>query len=299
MSGRPTRGRQPLPLLVLAVALLGACNDAISSSPPATNRPVGPSPVVTSFPLGTTVWVSGFVVTVVDATASLDAKGGPVVVRLQIENPGREAAALEAPIRLTASGSAFDPVHGTTLPAVPGFGIADVSIQFEVTGRATIADGVLRIGRTADHQVQVPFGPGPVQQVTLQPFITALKASASSPSFKVALGRAIRRWDLPDWHDELPLGVALLFVEYDITYTGTFTGGASFTPANVALKLPDGRLVAPRADGRSQSILLLRPRKTVQDAFSRFEIPDGMTGKFALVIKDEGKETPVPFTIGP
>jgi hypothetical protein len=283
----------------LALALIG-CNAAESPAPTATpTRLPGPTPTVTSYTLATTVWVEGFVVTVHDAIASLDAKGGPVTVLLRVENPGTDAATLDVPIRLTASGAAFEPVHGTELPEIPGGSAAELRIEFEVVGRATIDDGVLRIGRTADHAIQVPFGPGPVQTVTLEPQVGTLNAASTAGGIRLTLrGREVR-WDLPDWHQQLPLATEALTVTYDVTYVGSFPGGLAFTADNIGLRLPNGTVVEPRHDGKSQSIVLIGARKTAKGLFSRFEIPNGMSGRFVFIVKDGSIQRSIPFTIPP
>lgn len=292
-------GRSGLLRLGLVVALSGCVGPTASPSPSAAAPDVGPTPFVTDFELGTTVWVDGFVVTVHGAIARLDAKGGPVLVLVRIENPGTDAATLDVPVRLTASGAAFELAHGTALPEIPGGAVAELTLEFEVVGRATIADGVLRIGRTEDHQVQVPFGPGAVQVLTLEPQALDLTGTATAGSLRLVLHRGVIRWDLPDWHTELPNATETLTLTYDATYTGAFAGGFAFTADSVGLRLPDGTIVAPRRDGHSQSIELLGPNQTLLGLQSRFEIPTGMTGALALVVRDGATQKAIPFTIGP
>jgi hypothetical protein len=297
---RPGRlGPRGLLGLGLTVALAGCLGPSVSPNPSIGAPDVGPTPVVTDFELATTVWVDGFVVTIHGAIASLDSKGGPVSVLLRIENPGADPATLDAPIQLTASGATFELAHGTDLPEIPAGSAAELTIEFEVVGRSTIADGVLLIGRTDDHQVKVPFGPGPVKEVTLEPLASDLAGTATAGGLRVALHRAEVRWDLPDWHTELPKATEVLTLTYDATFNSDFAGGFAFTADNIGLRLPDGTIVAPRADGHSQSIQLIAPKQTVTGLQSRFELPTGLIGKFALVIRDGSAQKPIEFTIGP
>lgn len=292
-------GRLGLVLVSLAMALGGCGPSTASPGPSATVPVVGPTPIVTEFELATTVWVDGFVVTLHSAIASLDAKGGPVSVLMRIENPGTDDATLDVPIRLTASGATFDLARGTQLPEIPAGAVAEVTLEFEVVGRVKIADGFLRIGRTEDHQVQIPFEPGPVQVITLEPQAINLGGVATAGSLRLALHRAVTRWDLPDWHTELPSGTEVVTLTYDATYTGDFAGGFAFTADNVGLRLPDGTIVAPRPDGHSQSIELIAAKQTLLGLQSRFEIPTGLTGAFALIVRDGRNQKAIPFTIGP
>jgi hypothetical protein len=80
--------------------------------------------------------------------------------------------------------------------------------------------------------------------------------------------------------------MASLTVTYDAAYVGTFAGGFPFTAENVALRLPDGTLVQPRPDGRSQPIELIGARKNKRNLRTRFEIPAAITGELALVAID-------------
>ena len=294
--GRLVLGR----LLVLALAVgLAACSEPATPSNRSTGGPdVGPTPVVTRFEIGRTVWVDGFVVTIHTAIASLDAKGGPVSILIRIENPGTDGATLDAPIRLIAAGDAFELARGTSLPELDPGAAAELTIEFEVVGLTSIGDGVLLIGRTEDHQVRVPFGPGAVKPITLEPQAFDLTGAATAGSLRVALKRGIVRWDLPDWHAELPITTEALTLTYDATYTATFAGGFAFTAANVGLRLPDGTVLAPRSDGHSQSIQAIGPKQTVPDLESRFEIPTGLTGKFGLIIRDGTTQKTISFTIG-
>lgn len=302
-TARPSRPQRPGMVGLLGFclsALLGGCLSPIPSTNPSPAAPgAAPTPLVTRFDIGATVWIDGFVVNVASATASLDAKGGPVTVVLRIENPGTEPAALDAPVRLTASGTAFEVAHGTELPEIPAGAFVQLAIEFEVFGRSTIDDGVLRIGRTQDHQVQVPFGPGAVQLVTLEPVTFGLKGTATAGGLRVVLHGGLIRWDLPDWYTELPNATEALTLTYDAAYVGDFIGGLAFTGASVGLRLPDGSVVAPRADGHSQAIALIRPKQTIRGLESRFEIPTGVNGKFALIIRDGSTQKTIPFTIGP
>jgi hypothetical protein len=286
---------------VAAVSLvLAGCLGGTPTPAPSTSPDLGiPVPSAVVFTPATTAWVAGFVVSFERATADLDPKGGPVTVILTIQNPGDTDASLDVPIQLTSGETAFALAHGTELPEIAAGGFAEVRLEFEVVGQATIDDGVLRIGRPGDHRVAIPLAPSAAQLVTLEPEATSLDGSGRAGNLRLTTRSRVLRWDLPDWHDELPLATEALTVNYDITNFGTFAGGMAFTADNVRLRLPDGTLVAPRSDGHSQSIVLIGSGKTARDLFSRFEIPSGTIGRLAIVIKDGSKARAIPFEIGP
>ncbi|HEX8025938.1 MAG TPA: hypothetical protein VF484_07025 [Candidatus Limnocylindrales bacterium] len=287
--------------LVLASVLASALAGCIGSASPApTLEPItaGPTPTVTRYEIGTTAWIEGFVVTVSSATASLDAKGGTLTVQAQITNAGPDDATLDVPLVVTAGDATFQLSHGTALPDEAAGSVSLVSLPFDVIGRATIDDGVIRIGRDGDHKVAIPLTPNPAALVTLQPVMATPTGSTRTTNFRVAIRGLEQRWDLPDWNDELPATSQALTVTYDVTYTGTFAGGIAFTADNVQLRLPDGSTVSPRQDGHSQSIELIAAGKTVKGMTSRFEIPDGLTGKLALLIVDGSSTRAISFTLG-
>jgi hypothetical protein len=284
--------------LILVAALAGCSSETTTPSPSPTPAPL-PTPVLTTYSLETTSWVEGLVVTVHGASASLDTKGGPVTVTMLIDNPGSTVAALDVPIRLTASGYVYNVVSGTVLPEVKAGGSAEVSLVFEVESHSSIDDGVLRIGRPGDHQVQIPFTAGPIPMLTLKPEPASLSGAVTAGGIRLALRRREVRWDLPDWYQELPVTSEVLTVTYDVTYVGTFSGGFAFTGANVRLRLPNGTLVASRKDGHSQSVVLVGAGRTAKGLISRFEIPTGTSGTLGILVLDGSIHRLVTFKIAP
>ena len=128
-----------------------------------------------------------------------------------------------------------------------------------------------------------------------QPISVNLSGAGAAGDLRVSLRSGLLRWDLPDWSEELPDAAQALAVTYDVTYTGDFAGGFAFTAGNIQLRLPDGKYVAPRRDGHSQSIELIGAGKTKTRLFSRFEIPAGMTGRFRLVVVNDAAVKAIPF----
>lgn len=296
--GRRVSARR-IAIAVACATAFGGCFADVTP-PPATPTPEpAATPVVTFYRIDTTVWIEGLVVNVGSATASLDAKGGTVTVALGIANPGTDSATLDAPMDLATSGTTFELVHGTEQPQIPAGGQVDADVAFDVIGQSTIDDGILMIGRPQDHRVAVPLRIDRAIPVTLEPRTTGLKGGATSGSLKVVLRRRQVRWDLPDWYQELPLASEALIVTYDVSYIGDFSGGYAFTGDNIGLRLPDGTVVRARRDGHSQSIVLIGLHRTARTLFSRFEIPAGLTGTFALILIDGSTHRAARFQIGP
>ncbi|HYK95929.1 MAG TPA: hypothetical protein VE011_08715 [Candidatus Dormibacteraeota bacterium] len=286
-------------LSVLLAALLAACgSEPVPTPAPITTSPPEPTPTVTVYDLGATVWYEGLVIHVDTATATLDERGGPVEVVLRLENPNPDANQLDAPIQLVMGGTRIDPNHDSTVPLVPPNGSMPANLTFDLQAVKSVDTAVIEIGKAPNHIARVPLTASAGAVAVFEPQSLALKGSATSVDLKLSLTAGGLRWDLPDYSQELDAGVAALTLTYDATYAGTFQGGFAFTGDNVALRLPDGTVVLPRSDGHSQSIELIGPGKTKKGLFSRFEIPSGASGKFALLVKNGSTTRAITFTIG-
>jgi len=297
MSRRSTSQQRVLAALIAIVTVAAvACDAEAPSASPTVGPTAEPTAVVTRYPLNADVWYAGLQLTFGEATATLDALGGSVEIDTTFKNPGPFAASLAAPIVLTAGEDTYELRRGTELPSVPSGGTADLTLAYDILGRSSIDDAVLRIGDPANHQAVVPLRPATASLVSLEPVAVAALGSGVAGELTVALQSGLLRWDLPDWGAELPLASEALTLTYDVTYTGKFAGGFAFTGANVALQLPDGTLVEPRKDGRSQSIEALVPRAAVLAA-TRFEIPAGTRGAFGLLVNDGSGKVTIAFTV--
>lgn len=290
--------KQPLlAILAMTVAVAAvACEAEAPSASPTIAPTAEPTAVVTRYPINADVWYAGLQLTFGEATATLDARGGSVEIETTFRNPGPFSAALAAPIVLTAGADAYELRRGTELPEVPSGGTADLTLAYDIIGRSSVDDAVIRIGAGANHQALVPLRPETGPLVSLEPLAIEATGSGVAGELTVALQSGVLRWDLPDWGAELPLASEALTLTYNVSYTGKFAGGFAFTGANVALQLPDGTLVEPRKDGRSQSIEVLDPGAIVLAA-TRFEIPAGTRGAFGLLVNDGSAKTTIAFMV--
>jgi hypothetical protein len=214
-----------------------------------------------------------------------------------LANPTGDAVTLDSPIVLVVGGSTFEPTRDTVLPSVAAGGSAFTTLHFDVIGQTSVGNAILRIGALDRHQGIVPLQPGAVVPVLLKPVDFSLHGTAVAGDLRLLVSHGELRWDLPDWADELPAGTASLTLTYDVTYGGSFIGGTPFTGDNVGLLLPNGQVVRARSDGLSQSIAVIGPGKTLRRQFSRFEIPAGLPGTYALVLYYNGKQGRIRFTL--
>lgn len=288
---------RPAALLLSALLLAGCFGDAAPSAPPTPSRAPAPTPVTTTYELAATVWYGGLILIVDRAVAVLDERGGSVAVEARLQNPGEEPATLAGPIRLEVDGEAFDPTRETQIPEVAPGATTALAVEFDVVGHRSADAAAIVVGRDGEHQPRVPFGPAGGELAAFRPVSFELTGNGSAGSLRLRLRQAELRWDLPDWGQQLPSSRASLTIVYDATYLGSFAGGFPFTGENVALRLPDGTLVQPRPDGRSQSIELIGPGRTRRELRSRFEIPAGLTGRFALIAIDGGSRRAIVFAV--
>ena len=284
--------------LLLAVSLAG-CLDANTPTPGPTGTAVPEeTPQVTVYVLGATVWYEGLIVHVDRATATLDARGGPVEVTIRIENPNDDVGELDGPITLVIGTTRVAPNDDSDVPLIPPTGSMPVTLTYDLQAISSIDLASIEIGSAPEHVGRVPLTAKAGESASLEPVTLAPTGTATSVDLKITLRTGELRWDLPDWSQELDNDLAALTLAYDATYTGTFSGGFAFTAGNVALRLPNGTVVNPRRDGHSQSAELIGAKKTKKGLFSRFEIPSGMTGAFALLVRNGSTTRTIKFTIG-
>ncbi|MBI2762820.1 MAG: hypothetical protein HYX54_03565 [Chloroflexi bacterium] len=258
-----------------------------------------PTPVTTAYQLDATAWYAGLVINIDSATSVIDEGGGFVDVDIRLENPGADVATLGVPIQLDDGSQTVEPVRGTVVPDIEAGGSVAMTIQFDVDGTFDVAAAAVRIGRPEEHVVIVPFIESAQPRVTLDPVPLALAGKATAGALTVTLTSGEIRADIPDWALELPADTLALTVFYSARYRGTFAGGFAFTGANVGLSLPDGSVVSARADGHSQSTVVLKPAVTVPNLLARFDVPDPGTGTYSLIVRDGSKRSSIPFTIKP
>lgn len=297
-----TRGRGAgarWPTLAVLVLLIAGCADAQtpSAAPTATPTP-DPTPVAKTYELGTAVWYEGLIVTVDRVTSLLDARGGTVDVLVGIANPNADIADLDGPITLLVGDVRVEATRDSKVPEVPAKGSVATVLTYELQAIPSVDAAVIEIGTAPEHIGRVPITPAAGEAATFEPVALSLKGSAQASSLKITLTGGVLRWDLPDWGEELNAKLQVLTLTYDVTYAGDFAGGLAFTGDNIALKLPDGKVVGARRDGHSQSVELVGARKTKRGLFTRFEIPAGTTGTFTLLVRMSGVQKSIKFVVG-
>jgi hypothetical protein len=296
---RPGRGQVLRRLLVAAmtapITVAGCLGESPSAAPTPTRGPAE-TPVVTRYELDTQVWYAGLVLTFTGATAELDPRGGPVTLSFGVENPGTEEAELNGPVTLAVGDTVFQPTVDSNVPEVGAGSVAAVVLSYDVEGFGSVDDAAIHVGESPQHVAVIPLRGG--APITLEPVPIAASGRATAAGLRVTLRAGELRWDLPDWSQELGDSVQALTLTYDATYIGSFSGGFAFTGENVQLRLPDGVLVDARRDGHSQSVELIAAGKTKKSLISRFEIPAGTTGRFALMVRSGSTVKGISFTIG-
>ena len=299
----PDRPAARLALLALIPAVLAGCLDvAVPSASPTLAPTAEPTAPTITYAPGTTVWYEGLLITVQAVSATLDKRGGPVIVVLRLENPGADDAELDARVLLQVdadtAATPLAPTRDSKIPTVPAGGTAEAALTYELQGVASVDRGVVLIGELPLHVARVPLTVVGGEAETLQPIELALSGVGTAGDLRIATRGAVLRWDLPDWSEELSAELAVLTLTYDVTYLGDFSGGFAFTGDNVALRLPGNTLVESRHDGHSQSIELIGAGKTKKGLSSRFELPSGMTGRFALVLRNGSASRALTFLLG-
>jgi hypothetical protein len=287
---------------LVATMVVGCIDAPVPSATPTPSPAPEPTPTTTTYELGATIWYEGLLVHVDSAVATLDARGGPVEVRLRIENPGEEEGELNGRILLlvdaTSDGLPVEPTRESRVPTIPAHGIAGTVMTYELQGIASVDRAVVLIGESLQHVGRVPLTSAGGELVDLEPVPFDASGAAAAGDLRITLRSGLKRWDLPDWSQELAAGLDAIVLTYDVTYQGSFSGGFAFTGENVRLRLPNGSVIEPRRDGRSQSIELIGAGRTKRGLVSRFEIPSGMTGRFSLIVRNGSASKAIAFDLG-
>jgi hypothetical protein len=285
-----------------AVLLVAAIVAACAGEPPPTLAPTPtrepePTPLTTTYDLATSVWYEGILISVNRAVAVLDERGGPVTVEVELANSSRDETELEAKIWLVVGDTRVPPTRESTIPPLPAEAEVAATLTYELQGITSVDAATIEIGDAPYHIGIVPLTTAGGTAVTLQPTELAFSGAGTAGELEIDITGGVRRWDLPDWSEELPAESQAITVTYDATFTGGFSGGFAFTDKNVALRLADGTTVRPRTDGHSQSVELIGPGKTKRGLSSRFEIPASVTGTIDFVVLDGDKEDLIPLVI--
>jgi hypothetical protein len=286
----------------MTIALAGCLDVPAPSASPTVAPTTEPTPATTTYALDTTVWYEGLLITVEDVTATLDERGGPVIVRLRLENAAVDDAELDSRVLLHLGPGSSEPLIAPTreskVPTIPGGGMAEASLTYELQGVASIDGAIVEIGESPLHVARVPLTAAGGKAATLEPIELQVSGFNQAGDLRVVLRGGVLRWDLPDWSEELDAQRAVITLTYDVTYLGDFSGGFAFTGDNVVMRLPDASRLESRRDGHSQSIELIGAGKTAKGLSSRFELPSGLTGRFALVVRNGSTSKLISFTIG-
>lgn len=286
---------------IAAVATIAAgClgDGAPASVAPSPTRQAEPTPVTTTYEVGGTVWYEGLVLHIDRVTAVLDARGGPVEVALRVDNPNPDGAEIQATIFLQVGGVPIRPTRESRIPPIPPEGQVSSVMTYELQGVTSVDDASVQVGGGANHAAFMPLTPGAGPTVTLEPQSLELSGAGTAGDLRITLREGLQRWDLPDWSQELPVDRQVILVTFDATFEGGFTGGFPFNAAsNVALRLPDGTDVPPRADGHYRPVELIASGRTKRNLTTRFEIPASVSGRLSFVVLAGGEEALIPLVI--
>ena len=298
MSAAPILTRRLAALAAVAAVVAGCLGESAASVAPSPTRQPEPTPITTTYEVAGTVWYEGLVLHIDRVTSVLDARGGPVDVTLRVENPNVDATELQATIFLSVGGVPVRPTRESRIPPIPAESEVSSVMTYELQAVTSIDDASVLVGEAPNHVAIMPLTPDDQIAVTLEPRPLVLTGTGRAGDLEITLLEGLQRWDLPDWSQELPADRQVVLVTFNATFVGDFTGGFPFNAAsNVALRLPDGTDVPPRADGHYRPVELIGAGKTKRNLTTRFEIPAGVTGEVSFVVLDGDEEALIPLVI--
>jgi hypothetical protein len=307
----------PIAALAVATLLFAACKGgggsgetptAVETEEPQAETTPTAERQAESVQVDQSYWHLGFKVTLSEARLT-EGDFGRLAVEIDalfenLSNSGNRAAST---LTLRSGGQDYaNQTFSHDAPFVDGGASAEGTIGIEVDEQFSFDDAVLVVGRPPDHQAMVPLTPGASELVSLEPVEIAVSGSATAGAVTVTLTGVEVKANLPEVHSVLEVGHLLLSVFFSASpETGIQVGQGVLLPENVALKLPDGTVLAVRDDGFSGISEALQGREgtTITDLSGRFEVPEPVAGEYAFIIK--GKygpdgaqvEAEAPFTI--
>jgi len=262
-----------------------------------------------SITIGKSYWHAGWKVDLTAATvraSKADPSKSVMAIDGTFNNLGKDEGAPKSQLTLEAGGEslALDDEE-TELPQVPGGGKQHGTIVFDLKDPAEATGAVLVVGSTENNQATVPLGNGGTL-VTQQPRSFPLSLSGSvkttgatgvKTAVTVKLGEL--RADDVHRHEESKKDTLFLTVTYGVTSTYTCTCSPMWNPADeLALRLPDGTTVGVDPNqGLDDVVANTVSGVTNPDLKTRFVIKDPAPGDYKLVLRFQGKQNAIPFTI--
>ena len=259
--------------------------------------------------IGKSYWHAGWKVDLTTATVRAS-KEDPAQSVLAIEgmfnNLGKDDDTPQSQLTLQAGGeSLLLDDEETDLPQVPGGGKQRGTIVFDLKDPAGVNGAVLVVGNSENNQATIPFGDGGTI-VTQQPRSFPLDATGSVKTtgptgvkFAVKVKGGELRADDVRRHEESKKDTFLLTVTYDLTTTYTCTCSPTWNPADgLALELPDGTTVGVDPNEGLDDVVANTVSEVANpDLKTRFVIKDPAPGEYKLVVRFQGKQKAMPFTI--
>lgn len=284
-------------LVAVASLVAGCLGDESASVAPSPTREPEPTPVATTYDVGATLWYEGLVLHIDRVIAVLDARGGPVEVAVRVDNPNADGAELQATIFLRVDGVPIRPTRESRIPPIPAEGQVVSTMTYELQGVTSIDAASVQVGGAPSHAAFAPLTSAGGAAVTLEPRPLVLTGTGTAGDLQITLREGLQRWDLPDWLIELPADQQAISVTFDATFVGNSPTGFALIAENIALRLPDGTDVPPRADGRSAPAELIGAGKTKRGLTTRFEIPASVSGEVGFVVIVGDEEQVIPLVI--
>jgi hypothetical protein len=262
-----------------------------------------------SITIGKSYWHAGWKVDLTAATVRAskeDPAQSVMAIDGMFNNLGKDDAEPKSQLTLEAGGESL-PLDDqeTELPQVPGGGKQRGTIVFDLKDPAKVTDATLVVGNPENSQATIPFGDGGTL-LTQEPRSFPLDLSGSvkttgATGVKTAVtvkGAELRADDVRR-HEESKKDTLFLTVTYAVTTTYTCTCSPMWNPADgLALRLPDGTKVGVDPnEGLDDVVPNTVSGVANPDLKTRFIIKDPTPGDYQLVVRFQGKQKAMPFTI--
>jgi len=264
-----------------------------------------------SITIGKSYWHAGWKVDLTTAkvrASKEDPAQSVMAIDGMFNNLGKDDAEPQSQLTLEAGGESL-PLDDqeTELPQVPGGGKQRGTIVFDLKDPASATGGTLVVGNSENNQATIPLGDGGTGTLLTQeprsfPLDLSGSVKTTGPTgVKTAVtvkGAELRADDVRR-HEESKKDTFFLTVKYAVTTTYTCTCSPMWNPADgLALELPDGTTVGVDPnEGLDDVVANTVSGVSNPDLKTRFIIKDPTPGDYKLVVRFQGKQKAMPFTI--
>lgn len=278
-------------IVMVALSLVvAACGNGDTQE---TRRPRDTAPITTTNPPpfdGTVLqvphefWHSGFHVELTRAEVSTSRTMWTSVTSYWLtlwgdfENQGGDVASFDPEMAIVGSGVSYSKRRGTP-PRILPESSARGYISFLIPEDLDLESVELVIGKADESQARIPLSPRGTA-VSLAPADVPIRGQLATELIDLDFTGASLRYDVPDLHRQLEMGMRALTLNFDVT--SRIAADGRISSDDITLVLPDGSIIVPTVAELGQVTGGDDGGAVTPDRFVSFVVDEMPTGDFTL-----------------